>query len=107
VSNLSASTSDANVSPLHRLTRPTSATLTGPGTARYPASYPQPTAEGATSQTTVSCCLSAAGISFLDHPVPAQEIGLPHGQPTGHNSPEPERGYHVPHARDPAGEGAA
>jgi len=32
VSNLSASTSDANVSPLHRLTRPTSATLTGPGT---------------------------------------------------------------------------
>lgn len=31
----------------------------------------------------VSCCLSATGIGFLGHPVPAQEFSLPHGRPTG------------------------
>src|SRR5699024_577014 len=31
----------------------------------------------------VSCCLSAAGIGFLGHPVPVGEFNLPHGRPTG------------------------
>ncbi len=107
---LAASTSDANVRPLHILARPvggTSATLTSPGTTRYPASCPQPIAEGGMTLSTVSCRLSAAGIGFLGHPVPAREIGVPEGQPTGRHSPEPERGYQVPHSRDPAGKGAA
>lgn len=57
-SDLSASTSDANVRPRHILARPvggTSATLTSPGTTRYPASCPQPTAEGGMTLSTVSC----------------------------------------------------
>lgn len=35
----------------------------------------------------VSCRLSATGIGFLGHPVPAQEFGLPHGRPTGPKCP--------------------
>ncbi len=30
----------------------------------------------------VSCCLSATGIGFLGHPVPAEQFSLPHGRPT-------------------------
>jgi len=55
----------------------------------------------------VSCCLSAAGLRFLRHPVPPGDwtpltIGLPrrlrqHG---------PERGFRVPHAWATAGSGA-
>lgn len=55
---------------LQRLTRPTSATLTGPGNARYPASYATPPPKGRRYTGSVSCCLSATGICFLSHPVP-------------------------------------
>ena len=30
----------------------------------------------------VSCCLSAAGVGLLDRPVPARDLGLPHGRLT-------------------------
>jgi hypothetical protein len=30
----------------------------------------------------VSCCLSATGIRFSGHPVPAQDLRVPHGRPT-------------------------
>jgi hypothetical protein len=54
----------------------------------------------------VSCCLSAAGLRFLGHPVPPGAsapltIGLPRRRRRG-----PERVFHVPHASDPAGSGA-
>jgi hypothetical protein len=32
----------------------------------------------------VSCCLSATGIRLSGHPIPAAELGLPHGRLTGH-----------------------
>jgi hypothetical protein len=39
----------------------------------------------------VSCCLSATGIRFSGHPVPARDFRLPHGRPTGHHScPDPD-----------------
>lgn len=51
---------------------------------RYPASYPSPPPEGERHYgARSSCCLSATGIGFLGHPVPAMEFGLPHGRPTG------------------------
>jgi len=31
----------------------------------------------------VSCCLSATGLGLSGHPVPARELGLPHGRLTG------------------------
>ena len=53
----------------------------------------------------LSCRLSATGIRFLDHPVPPGSwafltVGLPDRRP------DPEGGFHVPHGRDPTGEGA-
>jgi hypothetical protein len=56
----------------------------------------------------VSCCLSATGIGLSGHPVPARELGLPHGRLTGHHLvPGPGRGFHVPHQRDTTGMGAS
>jgi hypothetical protein len=38
----------------------------------------------------VSCCLSATGIRLSGHPIPAAELGLPHGRLTGTNlAPDP------------------
>ena len=55
----------------------------------------------------VSCCLSATGIRFSGHPIPAEGFRLPHGRPTGPTiRPGPRRGYHVPHDRDATGVGA-
>ncbi len=53
----------------------------------------------------VSRCLSATGISLLGHPIPAGELGPPHGRLTGPGA-GPRRGYRVPHARATTGEGA-
>ena len=51
----------------------------------YPASYPQDRRRrGRPTRPEVSCCLSATGISFSGHPLPARELGLPHGRLTGH-----------------------
>ena len=45
--------------------------------------------------------------SLLGHPVPAQDLGLPHGRLTGHHlAPGPGRGFHVSHLRDTTGVGA-
>ncbi len=55
---------------------------------------------------TVSCCLSATGISFLGHPVPAPGFIVLADRPTKTRL-GPRRGFHVPHAQDPTGQGAA
>ena len=45
--------------------------------------------------------------SLLGHPVPARDLGLPHGRLTGHHlAPGPGRGFHVSHLRDTTGVGA-
>jgi hypothetical protein len=75
--------------------------------ARCPASSPDPPWRKAAPLGTESCCLSAAGLGFLGHPVPAREIGLPHSRPTGTDSSRTRVGF--PRStclQDPAGEGA-
>ena len=45
--------------------------------------------------------------SLLGHPIPAEELGPPHGRLTGQDLlPGPRRGYRVPHARATTGVGA-
>ena len=56
----------------------------------------------------VSCCLSAAGIRFPGHPVPARELGLPHGRLTGRALRQDPDGVSTTSAlRDTTGVGAA
>ena len=43
-----------------------------------------------------SLCLSAAGVRFLQPPVPAEELALPRGRVTDPKV-RPQRGYPVPH----------
>ena len=78
----------------------------GSGQRPYPASYPRATWRRTSHALSVSRCLSAAGVRFLGHPVPAGELRLPHGRPTGRRPPGPQRGFHVPHERDTTGVGA-
>ena len=74
----------------HRLTWPASAPFRVRALVPYPASYPQDRRRrGRPTRPEVSCCLSATGISFSGHPLPARGLGLPHGRLTGHR----------PHAR--------
>ncbi len=48
------------------------------------------------------------GIRFSGHPIPAEELSLPHSWPTGHvTMPGLRRGYHVPHLRVTTGVGAS
>ena len=51
-------------------------------------------------------CLSAAGFRFSDPPLPAGELGLPHGRLTGGGAARPHRGFHVPHDGEAIGVGA-
>jgi hypothetical protein len=91
----------------HWLTRPTSAPFRVRAAHPYPASYPSAHQLEDQPDLTVSCCLSATGVRFLGHPVPAEDLSLPHGQPTErHQPPGPQRGFHVPHERDTTGVGA-
>jgi len=80
-------------------------TLSGPGRARI-----RPVVRDGQRRrwppVPVSCCLSAAGLGFLDHPVPAGELGLPYGRLTEEGTSGPHRGYHVPRERDTTGVGA-
>jgi hypothetical protein len=79
----------------------------GFGHRPYPASYPERPAEGPAIHVPVSCRLSATGFRFSGHPIPAGELGLPHGRLTGHQpGAGPQRGSHVPHVRDATGVGA-
>jgi hypothetical protein len=60
-------------------------TLPGPGISPYPSSYPGRPAEGRPSAA-VSCCLSANGVRFSGHPIPAKAwafltVGLPDTSP--------------------------
>jgi hypothetical protein len=66
-----------------------------------------PLAEEPAISVPVSCCLSATGFGLSGHPVPARELGLPHGRLTGRAAPGPGRGFHVPHQRDTTGMGAS
>jgi hypothetical protein len=74
-------------------------TLSGPGSARI-----RPVVRDGQRRrwppVPVSCCLSAAGLGFLDHPVPAGELGLPYGRLTEGAASGPHRGYHVSFPRD-------
>ena len=55
----------------------------------------------------VSCRLSATGIRFSGHPVPAGELGLPHGRLTGHECrPDPDGVSTFHTQRDTTGVGA-
>ena len=58
-------------------------TLSGRAIARIRPVIRKAAGGGAEPRPTVSCCLSAAGVRFLGHPVPAGELRLPHGRPTG------------------------
>src|SRR5437763_12188690 len=67
-------------------------TLASPSIRSYPASYAEDTDRGIGYRLQVSCCLSAAGVRFLDHLVPTGELGLPHGRLTEHQmvfAPQP------------------
>ncbi len=80
----------------------------GPGNRPYPTSYAETSpAEAPALRFPISCCLSAVGIRFLDHPAPAGEFNLPHGRPT--ESPAvsgPQRDCRVAHEQDPTEQGA-
>jgi hypothetical protein len=78
-------------------------TLSGPGTSPVSGQLAGTASGRASHPVPVSCCLSAAGVRFSGHPVPARELGLPHGRLTGRTTPGPGRGFHVPHLRDTTG----
>ena len=50
--------------------------------------------------------ISAAGLRFLGHPVPAGEFRFPYGLPTGGPAAGPQRGFRVAHEQDATGQGA-
>jgi hypothetical protein len=75
---------------LHKLTRPTSAPFRVRATRPYPVSYPEGLMEDQPNLP-VSCCLSATGVRFLGHPVPAGDLSVPHSQPTGRQKKTPTR----------------
>ena len=82
-------------------------TLSGPGTQPVSGQLSETTGGGAGHRVPVSCCLSATGIRFLGHPVPAGELGLPHGRPTGHvGAPDPNGVSTFRTLRDTTGVGA-
>jgi hypothetical protein len=68
----------------YRLTWPASAPSRVRASARVRPVIRHRSAEGRPTSVPVSCCLSAAGIRFSGHPVPAGELGLPHSRLTGH-----------------------
>jgi hypothetical protein len=76
--------------------------------ARYPAGYP-----ATTNWRGWPCCHGfplrfRRRRSLLGHPVPAGELSVPYGRPTGppKDRAGPRRGFHVPHAQDTTGVGA-
>ena len=48
-------------------------------------------------QLMISLCLSTAGLRFLQHPTPAEELALPRGRVTDPKV-RPQRGSPVPHS---------
>jgi hypothetical protein len=79
--------------------------LSQPGTlARYPAGYP-PRSAGELINRTGFPLPFGDRHSLLGHPLPAGELGPPHGRLTG-QAAGPRRGFRVPRARAAIGEGA-
>ena len=76
-------------------------TLSGPGRARIWPVIQERLVEDQPCLS-VSCCLSAASVRFLGHPVPAAELRLPHGRPTGrlfHPDPNGVSTFHTSEIR--------
>jgi len=76
-------------------------TLSGPGRARIWPVIQERLVEDQPCLS-VSCCLSAASVRFLGHPVPAAELRLPHGRPTGrllHPDPNGVATFHTSEIR--------
>jgi hypothetical protein len=77
----------------------------GPGACPYPASYVRRAAEGSSLAPRFPVAFRPAGIGLSDHPVPPLGVGPPL-RSAYRATPGPRRGFHVPHGRDPTGEGA-
>ena len=73
--------------------------LTCSTSARFRVGY------GPIQQVVYSLCLSAAGVGFLEHPIPAEELTRSYDGATN-ISIRPHRGFPVPHTGDTAGAGA-
>lgn len=73
--------------------------------SRYPASYPSRPPKEAARTARFPAAFRPPALASWAILFPPQEFGLPHGRLT-ELLPGPERGFHVPHAQDPAGEGA-
>ena len=67
--------------------------MTGPPVARQ---HPFGLGIAPIQRLMVSSCLSAAGLRFLQPPVPAEELALPRGRVTD-SKVRPQRGFPVPH----------
>lgn len=67
--------------------------MTGPLVARQ---HPFGLGIGPIQQLMVSLCLSAAGLRFLQPPVPAEDLALPYGR-VSDPKVRPQRGCPVPH----------
>jgi hypothetical protein len=67
----------------------------------------EPLVRGPRRAVSVSCCLSAAGIRFSGHPVPARGVGPSSRSAYRHrHRSRTRRGFHVPHSRVTTGLGA-
>ena len=78
----------------------------GSAQTRYPASYPTRRLEETAFASRFPAAFRPPALASWAILFPPG-FGLPHGRPTGPARPGPGRGFHVPHAQDPAGEGAA
>jgi hypothetical protein len=75
----------------------------GPGhQGPYPAGYTRRRVEIPAARFPLA--FRPTGLRFLDHPVPAGDLGLPCGRLT--ETTGPRQGFHVPHSEDAAGVGA-
>jgi hypothetical protein len=87
---------DASSSQAHL---PTSACFHSRAQAWYPAGYTRnDLVEGPVTMLLAFPLPFGRRRSLLGHPVPAQELGLPHGRLTTTCRGGPGRGFHVPHA---------
>lgn len=80
--------------------------MRGPGSTRYPASYPSRPLKETVCTARFPAAFRPPALASWAILFPPQEFGLPHGRLT-ETLPGPGRGFHVPHAQDSAGEGAA
>jgi hypothetical protein len=99
--------SRVSANPLQRLTRPTSAPLSGPG-VRLVSGQLCGRPQEVSPDSRCPAAFRRAGVCLLGHPVPAGDLSVPHGRPTELvTEPGPRRGSHVPHAQAATGMGYA